>query len=114
MEWADDDVAVTDAGYDVVLRRSSESGTTVIRYVRDYILCEHVDAQRGDGGDDDAGGDRDFTEDAAEGGAVGSREQVLQGGGACGGVRNADRRDQHADGDRCQLDTGGDVEEPQP
>lgn len=82
--------------------------------MRHVILREHVDAQRGSRSDVDAGGDGDLTAAAATGGAVGAGEQVQQSGGADGGVRDADRRDKHFDGDRCEPDIGGNVEEPLP
>lgn len=81
--------------------------------MRDDGVREHVDAQRGGGDDDDAGGDGDPAAAAGGGGggAVGSGVEVLQGGGAGGDIRGGGGRDEHADGDRCQPDIGGDVEE---
>lgn len=98
----------------VVLWGSAESSTTAIGSMCHDILRQHVAAQRGGCGDDDASGDRDPTATATAGGAIGRHKQIQQGGGSDGGVRHTHRRDKHSDRDRCQPDIDWDVEEPCP
>lgn len=93
-----------------VLYRSAESGAAIVGAMCDDILGEHVDAERAHGGDDDVGGDGDVAAAAADGGAVRGDEKVLQSGGSDGGVRDANRRDEHFDGYGCELDNKWDVE----
>jgi len=97
-----------------VLRRSGESSAVTVGTMCDDILREHVAAQRGDGGDDDAGGDGDRAAAAFGARAVGGGEQVLPSGDSDGGVRNADRWNKHSNRDGCELDNNRNVEEPLP
>lgn len=94
-----------------VLYRSGESGAAIVGAMCDDLLGEHVATERAHGGDDDVGGDGDVAAAAADAGAVGGGEKVLQGGDSDGGLRDADRRDEHLDGYGCELDNNWDVEE---
>lgn len=95
-----------------ILRRSTEPCDVAIGSMCDHVFREHVAAQRGDGGDDDAGGCGDPTAAATGGGANGIGEQVRQSGDSNRGVCYTHRRDEHTNGDRCELDSDRDVEEP--
>lgn len=101
-------------GNTAVLWRPGESSAVTVRAMRDNILREHVAAQRGDGGDDDAGGDGDRATATAGARAVGGGEQVLPRGDSDGGLRHAHRRNKHTNGNGCELDNNRNVEEPLP
>lgn len=99
------------ADNNTLLRRTTESAAPPAGDMRDDGICEHVDAQRGGGDDDDARGHGDSAEVADGPRSVGSGVEILQGGGAGRDIRGGGGRDEHADGDRCEPDIGGDVEE---
>ncbi|KAL8170157.1 hypothetical protein V2J09_021961 [Rumex salicifolius] len=95
----------------VVLRGGGKAIAAIARHLRNHRVSEHVDAQCGGGGDDDAGGDGDPTAVARGRGPIGGAEQVLQGGGVGGDILGGGGRDEHTNGDKCQPNIGGDVEE---
>lgn len=102
------------AGNVGVLWRSGESSAVTVGAMCDDILREHVAAQRGDSGDDDAGGDGDSAAAACGARAVGGAEQVQPRGDSDGGVRDADWGNKHFDGNGCELNNNRNVEEPLP
>lgn len=95
-----------------VLRRPTESIAAPIGLMCHDILRQHVAAQRGNRGDDDAGSHRHPAAPPAAARAIGSRQQVLKSGSSYSGLRHADRRLEHVDRYRSELDTDRNVEEP--
>ena len=94
-----------------ILWRSIESTTCPPWDMCHHGVREHVDAQRGSNGDDDARGDWDPTAPTHGPHSIQRWKQVLQGSGSGGDILCCHRRDEHAYGDRCQCDIGGHVEE---